>query len=151
MTNSFYAIFKAISGVINFNGLAKEQRQITFYSEGKTYWPHLEGLLTNTLERSNKSVCYISSSIDDPGLMVEHPKLNTFFVGMGFVRDYFFQNLKTNIMVMTMPDLHNFQVKRSRHSVHYIFVQHSLVSFHMYIDMVLLIITIPYVLLALIM
>jgi CDP-glycerol glycerophosphotransferase (TagB/SpsB family) len=50
---------------------------------------------------------------------------------MGFVRDYFFQNLDTNIMVMTMPDLHNFQVKRSRHNVHYIYVQHSLVSLHM--------------------
>jgi hypothetical protein len=129
--NNIYCSFKAISGVINFNGLPIQQRQITFYSEGKTYWPHLKGLLTDTLERSNKSVCYISSSLDDPGLMVDHPNLNKFFVGMGFVRDYFFQNLETNIMVMTMPDLHNFQVKRSRHKVHYIYVQHSLVSFHM--------------------
>ena len=50
---------------------------------------------------------------------------------MGFVRDYFFQNLDTDIFVMTMPDLHNFQVKRSHHNVHYIYVQHSLVSLHM--------------------
>ena len=63
--------------------------------------------------------------------MVEHPNLNTFFIGMGFVRDYFFQNLDTHVMVMTMPDLHNFQVKRSRHNVHYVYVQHSLVSLHM--------------------
>ena len=34
-------------------------------------------------------------------------------------------------MVMTMPDLDNFQVKRSRHNVHYVYVQHSLVSLHM--------------------
>ena len=131
MLNSIYTSFKAISGVINFDNLTKEERQITFYSEGKTYWPHLKDLLTNTLEKSNKSICYISSSLDDPGLMVEHPNLNTFFVGMGFVRDYFFQNLDTDIMVMTMPDLHNFQVKRSRYAVHYIYVQHSLVSLHM--------------------
>ena len=122
---------KAISGAIGFANLPKEQRQITFYSEGKNYWPHLEGLLSATLEKTNKSICYVSSSLDDPGLMVEHPNLNTFFIGMGFVRDYFFQNLDTNIMVMTMPDLHNFQVKRSRHDVHYVYVQHSLVSLHM--------------------
>ena len=122
---------KAISGAIGFTNLPKEQRQITFYSEGKSYWPHLESLLHRTLEQRNKSVCYVSSSLDDPGLVVEHPNLNTFFVGMGFVRDYFFQNLDTRIMVMTMPDLHNFQVKRSRHSVHYVYVQHSLVSLHM--------------------
>jgi CDP-glycerol glycerophosphotransferase (TagB/SpsB family) len=63
--------------------------------------------------------------------MVDHSNLKTFFVGMGFVRDYVFQNLDTNIIVMTMPDLHNFQVKRSRHNVHYVYVQHSLVSLHM--------------------
>ncbi|MBL4620944.1 MAG: CDP-glycerol glycerophosphotransferase family protein [Immundisolibacteraceae bacterium] len=32
---------------------------------------------------------------------------------------------------MTMPDLHQFQVKRSRHKVHYIYVQHALMSLHM--------------------
>ncbi len=34
-------------------------------------------------------------------------------------------------MAMTMPDLHKFQVKRSRHNVHCVYVQHSLVSLHM--------------------
>ncbi len=32
---------------------------------------------------------------------------------------------------MTMPDLHQYQVKRSKHKVHYVYVQHSLVSLHM--------------------
>ena len=122
---------KATFGAIGFSNLPKEKRCITFYSEGKNYWPHLENLLYVTLEQTNKSVCYVSSSLDDPALLVKHPNLSTFFVGMGFVRDYFFQNLDTNIMVMTMPDLHNFQVKRSRHNVHYVYVQHSLVSLHM--------------------
>ena len=127
----FILFLRALSGIINFNNLPRKQRQITFYSEGKSYWPHLESLLATTLEKTDKTVCYISSSLDDPGLMVEHPRLNRFFVGMGFVRDYFFQNLDTNIMVMTMPDLHKFQVKRSNYNVHYIYVQHSLVSLHM--------------------
>lgn len=131
MMNSVSLGFKALSGAIGFHNLRKEQRQITFYSEGENYWPHLEGLMTHTLQKSDKSVCYVSSSLDDPGLMVKHPRLNTFFIGMGFVRDYFFQTLDTNIMVMTMPDLNNFQIKRSRHDVHYVYVQHSLASLHM--------------------
>ena len=32
---------------------------------------------------------------------------------------------------MTMPDLHNFQVKRSNYKVHYVYLQHSLCSLHM--------------------
>ena len=131
LVNKFSTGLKAISGAIGFATLSKEQRQITFYSEGKSYRPHLEGLLSATLENSNRYVCYVSSSLDDPGLTVEHPNLRTFFVGMGFVRDYFFQSLDTRIMVMTMPDLHNFQVKRSSHNVHYVYLQHSIVSLHM--------------------
>ena len=123
--------FKAMLGVIGFNALSKKQRQVTFYSEGKNYWPHLEDLLLATLEQTNMSVCYVTSSIDDPGLMLERAKLKTFFIGLGFVRNYFFQNLSTDIMVMTMPDLHKFQIKRSNHNVHYVYVQHSLVSLHM--------------------
>ena len=83
---------KAISGVIGFYSLKKEQRQVTFYSEGKNYWPHLQGLLKATLKKTGFSVCYISSSLEDPGLFMKHPKLNTFFIGMASVRDYFFRN-----------------------------------------------------------
>ncbi len=128
--NKIIEVVKAISGVIGFNSLPKEQRQITFYSEGKNYWPHLQGLLKATLKKTNFSVCYISSSFDDPGMRMKHPNLKTFFIGMASVRNYFFQNLKTDVMIMTMPDLHKYQVKRSRHKVHYIYVQHSLVSLH---------------------
>ena len=34
-------------------------------------------------------------------------------------------------MVMTMPDLHQYQVKRSKFPVHYVYIQHSMVSCHM--------------------
>ena len=43
---------KAIFGAIGFNYLPKEQRQVTFYSEGKDYWPHLKGLLKATLKKN---------------------------------------------------------------------------------------------------
>ena len=39
--------------------------------------------------------------------------------------------MDVDVVVMTMPDLNQFQIKRSRFSVHYVHVQHSLVSLHM--------------------
>ena len=33
--------------------------------------------------------------------------------------------------LMTMPDLNQFQVKLSKHTVHYVYIQHSLNSLHM--------------------
>ena len=131
LMNKILRGIKTLSSTIAFSSLPKEKRQITFYSEGKNYWPHLQGLLEMTLEKTDKFICYVSSSLDDPGLQVKHPRLKTFFIGFGFVRDYFFQNLDTNIMVMTMPDLNKFNIKRSNYNVNYIYVQHSLVSLHM--------------------
>ena len=129
--NKFSLFLKAISGAADLIHLSKKQRQIVFYSEGRTYWPHLKSLLISTLKKTNNTICYISSSLDDPGLSMKHKKLRTFFIGMGFVRDYVFRNIDTNIMIMTMPDLNSFQVKRSIHNVHYVYVQHSLNSLHM--------------------
>ena len=76
-------------------------------------------------------VCFITSSSDDPVHDFEHPRLHVFQIDEGFVRDWLFANIETDVMVMTMPDLHQYQVKRSRHAVHYVYTQHSLVSFHM--------------------
>tara|TARA_B100001057_G_C22791810_1_gene927907 strand:+ start:508 stop:1647 length:1140 start_codon:yes stop_codon:yes gene_type:complete len=128
--NKILKEIKALSGAIEFNYLPKQKRQITFYSEGKNYWPHLEGLLKTTLNKTDKFICYVSSDLGDPGIKIKHPKLKTFFIGKFLVRNYFFQNMETDVMVTTMPDLHQYQLKRSHHNVHYIYVQHSLVSLH---------------------
>tara|TARA_B100000989_G_scaffold299019_1_gene292026 strand:- start:6234 stop:7358 length:1125 start_codon:yes stop_codon:yes gene_type:complete len=123
--------FLNIINLIKYFYLSKDQRQITFYSEGKNYWPHLEGLVLEVLEKSKFKVCYVSSKKDDPGLFIKHSRLKTFIIGDSYVRDHFFQNLDTRVLVMTMPDLGNFRVKRSHNNVHYVYVQHSIVSLHM--------------------
>lgn len=125
------AFFRHIKDAMRFNQLPAEQRVITFYSEGRNYWSYLEGLLLNVLNNSDYTVCYICSSDDDPGLDLSHPRLVTFRIGEGFVRDWMFANIDTKMMVMTMPDIHQYQVKRSLHDVHYVYVQHSLASLHM--------------------
>ena len=117
--------------VMRFMQLPKSQRRLTFYSEGKNYWPHLEGLIKEALATSDIPVCYFSSDKDDPGLFLEAPNYRTFLIDEGFVRNWLFETIETDVMVMTMPDLHHYQLKRSKHKVHYIYAQHSLVSLHM--------------------
>ena len=79
---------------------------------------------------SDIPICYISSQKDDPGLSLSHKNYKTFEIDEGFVRNWLFENIDTDIMVMTMPDIESFQVKRSKYSVHYVYIQHSLVSLH---------------------
>lgn len=124
-------IIRHLINVIRLSNLPKEERRLVFYSEGKNYWPHLDGLIREVLNKSGNKIVYISSNSNDPGLKFQHPNYKAFEIDEGPVRDWLFQNIDTDIMVMTMPDLGQYQVKRSKHDVHYIYTQHSLVSFHM--------------------
>ncbi len=125
------AVVQHIADVANLTRLPKAQRRIVFYSEGKTYWVHLKGLLQALLEACELPLCYVSSAADDPGLAFSHPQLRHFKIDEGPVRNWLFENIDCDLMVMTMPDLHQYQVKRSKHPVRYVYVQHSLVSMHM--------------------
>lgn len=125
-----FKFLKHINAVMKFMGKPREERTIVFYSENKNYWPHLEKLVKEVIA-DGSHVCYVTSSDDDGGLDFEDPKYSTFIIGDGLVRNWFFENMETNVVVLTMPDLNIYQLKRSKHKVHYIYVQHSLVSLHM--------------------
>jgi len=123
--------FNHTKNAMSFSGLPLSEKQITFYSEGRNYWSYIGGLLEEILETTQLNVCYISSSADDPGLQIEHPRLRKFLIDEGAIRDWVFANMETPVLVMTMPDLGQYQVKCSKYEVHYVYVQHSLVSLHM--------------------
>lgn len=124
-------LFRHIKDAIRLTQLPSENRRLVFYSEGKAYWPHLQGILHELLNQVDFPICYLSSNENDPGLTLDHPKLLKFKTDEGWVRNWLFENINTEMMVMTMPDLHQYQVKRSKHKVHYVYVHHSLVSSHM--------------------
>ncbi len=119
-----------LSNVIRFLQLPRQTRRLIFYSEGRNYWPHLQPLLMETLALTDLSICYITSDEGDPGLLLTRSNYHKFVIDEGHVRNWLFSNIETDVIVMTMPDLHQYQVKRSRHAVHYVYVQHSLVSLH---------------------
>lgn len=122
---------KHIRHLVRFTNLPRRQRRLVFYSEGKQYWVHMAGIIQHLLAHYDIPLCYFSSAEDDPGLSLEHPNYLSFKVDSGWVRNWLFESIDTDVMVMTMPDLHQYQIKRSRHAVHYVYVQHSLVSLHM--------------------
>ena len=66
---------------------------------------------------------YVTSSKDDPMLSMKNEKIKTFYIGEGITRTKFFLNLKTDILIMTMPELGISFIKKSKiHPVHYIYM-----------------------------
>jgi hypothetical protein len=116
---------------LRFLGTAPERRRLVVYSEGGASWPHLGPVVESLLRRGDVPVAYVSSSYDDPGVALRHPSLVSFVIGDRKVRTLFFQSLQAKVVLMTMPDLQTFHIKRSARVGRYVYLHHSLVSSHM--------------------
>jgi len=116
---------------LRFRALHSKFRSIVFYAADEASWKHFQPIIAELVEGYGKQVCYITSSVSDPILQLETDRIKTFYIGLGSARTVLFLSLRAEVMVMTMPDLGTFHIKRSKNPVHYVYVFHSLVSTHM--------------------
>ena len=115
-----------------FENLPLDDKKIVFYSENENSMIVFESLIDELTDKYNLDICYATSSKNESVLMKSKNHVKTFYIGDGVIRTKFFLNLKASIMIMTMPDLESFHIKRSKiHPVHYIYMFHSMVSTHL--------------------
>lgn len=125
---------KTWKGVHEFKKLSKERRNIVFYAENKASINHFRSLITELTERRKLEICYVSSVENDPLLKTKNTKIKSFYIGSGSARTHFFLTLEAKVLLMDMPDLENFHIKRSKVCpVHYIYIFHSMFSTHTYL------------------
>jgi len=112
-----------------FQALEQKARLITFYAEDVASMMYFEAIIKELTNVMGYKICYLTSAMDDPVLSSDNAKIEAFYIGDGMVRTMLFMNLETDVMVMTMPDLENLYIKRSRlYPVHYVYLFHSIVS-----------------------
>ena len=117
-----------------FKNLTEKERSIVFYAENKASINHFRTLISELTKEKKLQLCYVTSEKEDPLLSDDNKKILTFYIGDGIVRTKFFLELKANILIMDMPDLNSFHIKRSKvFPVHYIYIFHSMFSVHSYL------------------
>ena len=117
--------------VKRFNKLDKRDRSFVFYLENESDFIFFKPIVEKLTQEYDTKICYVTSSKTDPMLNCNNKNILSFYVGDGVARSNFFINLKATIMVMTMPDLETFHIKRSKvYPVHYVYIFHSLCSTH---------------------
>ena len=115
-----------------FEGLKQNERDVVFYSENENSMLIFKSLISELTNKHNLNICYVTSSKDESILKKPNNRIKSFFIGDGVVRTKFFLNLKAKILIMTMPDLETFHIKKSKvYPVHYVYLFHSMVSTHM--------------------
>lgn len=118
-------------GLKTFKTVPREQRKLVFYTESEGYWTYFEPVFNALANKDKTPVLYVTSSITDPFLQQSPAGLQAFYIGDGAVRTMFFAGLEADVLLMTMPDLQTFHIKRSPYPVKYVYLHHSLVSTHM--------------------
>jgi len=127
----FKSFLSAYREMRRFQKLDRTDRNIVFYAESESYWDYLEPFISHLIKDHGKSVCYLTSSSSDPVLKADVAGIRPFYIGDGTIRTMLFVSIDADVMVMTIPDLGKYSLKRSKHPVHYVFVPHNITSTHM--------------------
>ena len=117
-----------------FESLEPSIRSIVFYAENAGSIVHLQPLIDELTESLERDICYITSNSSDPILTTKNNKIHAFYIGNGTARTKLFLSLKADVLVMDMPDLETFHIKRSKsYPVHYVYIFHSMFSVQSYL------------------
>ena len=114
--------------------LSEDERSVVFYAENKASINHFRFLIEYLTKKMNLKICYVTSVKNDSIFLDSNQNINAFFIGDGTARTKFFLTLKAKILIMDMPDLETYHIKRSKiYPVHYIYIFHSMFSIHSYL------------------
>ena len=124
---------KEENDIDKFNELDLDERSIVFYSESSVIlYPYVEEIIRELQNRDQK-ICYLTSSKYDPIFKNKSKNIKVFYIGDSEIEKMnFFLRLKAKVLIMTMPDLGSYHIKRSKvFPVHYVYVFHTITSTHM--------------------
>ena len=103
------------------------------YFSGQFY-KYFKGFIEYLLEHTNITIHYITSDPEDSIFEMEkvNPQIRAYYIGENRLITLMMR-MDADMVVMTMPDLDNFHIKRSyvRDDVEYVFVQHGMGSNNM--------------------
>ena len=121
-----FQIFKKIKKIFkilkNILALKKKNPKIIFYSEGKSYQKYAYIILNVLTKRFPNQIWYVSSDEND---FIEDLNINNLFIGKDLLMEYFFLTIKAENLILTLTDLNNHQVKKTKNINNYIYYFHA--------------------------
>ena len=129
-----FSLGKEWNELKRFEKLSDFERSIVFYAENRASMDYFSSLISELTEKMNLQICYVTSVKDDPIFSSKNQRILPFYIGDSTARTKFFMTLKAKILVMDMPDLDKYHIKRSKiYQVHYVYLFHSMFSVHSYL------------------
>lgn len=109
-------------------------KHLVFYSESSGFYKYYRATIEYLITHSNVIIHYVTSDPGDQIFKVAkmQPRIRPYYIGEKKLITLFMK-MDADIVVMTMPDLQNFHIKRSyvRKDVEYVYVPHGLDSLNL--------------------
>lgn len=104
-------------------------KKIVFYSEKNGFYKYYQNIIEEIIRRTNIVVHYITGDPEDEVFGMENEQFKPYYIGDNRMI-VLMMKMETDIMVMTTPDLENFQLKRSyvKKDIEYVYVPHDVNS-----------------------
>lgn len=104
-------------------------KKIVFYSEKNGFYKYYQNIIDEIIKRTNVVIHYITSDPLDEVFQMENDQFKTYYISENRMI-VLMMKMETDLMVMTTPDLENFQLKRSyvKKDIEYIYVPHDVNS-----------------------
>ena len=104
-------------------------KKIVFYSEKNGFYKYYRNIIEEIVKRTNIVIHYITSDPLDEVFQMESVQFKPYYIGEKRMI-VLMMKMETDLMVMTTPDLENFQLKRSyvKKDIEYIYVPHDVNS-----------------------
>ncbi len=109
-------------------------KHLVFYSEGNGFYKYYQGIIEYLLENTNIVIHYITGDLHDQvfELSKQWDNFRIYYIGEKKLITLMMK-MDADIVVMTMPDLENFHIKKSyiRKDVEYVYVPHGMDSLNL--------------------
>ena len=106
-----------------------QNKLVVFYSEKSGFYNYYAEIIEYLLKHTKIIIHYVTGDPEDQVFQMNEPNLVPYYVSDRSLGTFFAQ-LDVPIVVMTMPDLQTYHIKRSvvRRDIEYIYVFHALMS-----------------------
>ena len=109
-------------------------KHLVFYSEKSGFYKYFKDVIDFLLEKSNVIIHYVTSDPEDQIFTIAQtqPRIRPYYIGQTRLITLMMK-MDADIVVMTVPDLENYHLKRSylRKDIEYIYMFHYPLSTHM--------------------
>lgn len=109
-----------------------ENKQIVFYSEGNGFYKYFQNVIELILKKTDIVIHYITSDPHDEVLKLQNDNFRVYYIGENKLI-VLMMKMDADMVVMTMPDLQKYHIKRSmiRNDIEYVYMDHGIGSINL--------------------